>query len=344
MTDSGMHVRPLRIRDFLRMSSLRTDAVMPAHERGLFARGVPDAVLSALPITRRERRSLVAYDDRTVAGSIDLVDDPVNHRWVVSRVRTSKHIPDADDGSYGLRSRVWQELVAEAIRSAGAAGAKRLHAVLDDDSPLIETLQETGFTAYAHDRVMAIPLPIHTDPTGVTRRQESSDVWAVHHLYHQVTPRPVQYAEAFTSNYWGRIMPGHARMRAYVIEDGLEVVAHCRVVLTRQGPALYPMVHPGSRELIVPLIADVVADLEPAPEKPLYLVIPDYLQEYATALEEFDVRETGCHTRLVKYTVVARRMQMRSLEEIGSEVVEHAPAGTATLTYAPARESKRDTH
>jgi hypothetical protein len=334
VSESGIQVRPLRIRDFLRLTSLRTDAVMPAHERGLFARSVPDAVLSALPITRRERSTLVAFIDGKVAGAIDLVDDPVNHRWVLSRVRTSQHFPGPAGEEEFSRPRVWHELIAQAVRSAGAAGAKRIHAILDEDSPVIEQLEETGFSAYAQDHVLVLEKPRSMEPPGVTRRQEPSDVWAIHHLYHQVTPRPVQYAEALTSNYWGRIMPGQAWMSAYVIEDGLEVVAHCRVVRTRQGPALYPMVHTDSRELLRPLLADVVAHLEPPAHKPLYVVIPDYLQEYSAALEPIGVIEAGRHTRLVKYTTVARRMQLRSLAEISGEITEHVPAGSATLTYS----------
>jgi hypothetical protein len=344
VTESGIHVRPLRIRDFLRLSSLRTDAVMPDHERGLFARGVPDAVLSALPITRRERRALIAFDDHQVAGSIDLVDDPVNHRWVLSRIRTSAVSGASDAEEMAEREYIWQALIEQAVKSAGAAGAKRIHAILDDDSPVIDALLKVGFTSYARDRVLELAPLSEIESNEVVRRQEPSDVWAVHHLYHQVTPRPVQYAEALTSNYWGRIMPGQARMRAYVIEDGLEIVAHCRVVKTRQGSVLYPMVHQDSRELIVPLIADVIAELGTSSNRSLLLVIPDYLQDYASRLERFGVREIGCHQRLVKYTTVARRMQLRTLEEIGSEVTEHAPAGSATLTYAPAVESNQDTH
>lgn len=343
MSGTGMHVRPLRIRDFLRLTSLRTDAGLPAHERGLFARSVPDAVLSALPVTRRERRTLVACVDGQVAGAIDLVDDPVNHRWVLSRIRTGKHLSDTQDEVDSFRPRVWQELIAQAVRSAGEAGAKRIHAILEDGSPVIEQLEETGFSAYAQDKVMTLELPFPDGSHGITRRQEPSDVWAIHHLYHQVTPMPVQYAEALTSNYWGRIMPGQASMKGYVIEDGLEIVAHCRVVRTRQGPALYPMVHTNSRHLIVPLLSDVVADLEPSPHKPLYVVVPDYLQEYSTALVPLGVSEAGRHTRLVKYTTVARRMQLRSLEEISSEVTEHVPAGSATLTYAERGHSRQCT-
>jgi hypothetical protein len=338
VTASGIQVRPIRIRDLVRLRSMRTDALMPDQPHGPLGPRMPD-VRSAMPVTRRGRKSFVAVADGSVAGVIDLVSDPPNHRWVLSRMLTSRFLDN--DRSGGSREMVWRELVLEAIRAAGSARAKRIHAVLPEESQVIPAVVSTGFTEYAHDTVLsAAPAP-ELKPAGVVRRQDPSDVWAIHQLYHQVTPRPVQYAEALTSNFWSRVVPGKHVVRGYVVEDGLEVVAHCRVAEGCDGPVLHVMVHPDALDLIAPVIRDVVVDLHASPRKRISVVVPDYLQEYISILETLGFAETGRQTRLVKYTVVAQRMQFRSVEELANEVPERVAAGTPTLSYAPSGEPRK---
>lgn len=338
MSASGIQVRPIRLRDLARLRSMRTDALMPDQSHGPLGQRLADP-WSAIPGSRRSRRSFVAYLDGRAVGLVDLIADPVNHRWVLSRLLTCRQIPA---GSFpGDRESIWRELTLQSIRAAGAARAKRIHAILDEDSPVIPALHSTGFTDYAQDTVlMAHPLP-EIAATGVVRRQDPSDVWAIHQLYHSVTPRPVQYAEALTSNFWSRVVPGQQPARCYVVEDGLEVVAHCRVTFGLFGPVLHAMTRADSLEMLVPVVQDVVNDLGSSGGRQLSVVVPDYLQEYIAPLESLGFSYERRQTRMVKYTVVARRVQFSGVEEFAREVPERVAAGTPSLYYVPPIENRR---
>jgi hypothetical protein len=335
---TGIQVRPIRIRDLIRLRSMRTDASVPDQPHGPFGDGLADP-WSAIPVSRRARRSFVAFLDGRPVGLVDLVADPSNHRWVLSRILTCHQLPDGEFSQW--REDIWRELVLQAIRAAGAARAKRIHAVLEENSPVLHAVRSTGFTEYAQDTVLVMhSLPEH-GPAGIVRRQDPSDVWAVHQLYHQVTPRPVQYAEALTSNFWSRFVPGQPTARSYVVEDGLEIVGHCRVTSGCEGPILHAMVHPDSLQTLTPLIRDVVHDLRPQGKHVIAVVVPDYLQEYIDPLESLGFEWSGRQTRLVKYTVVSRQAQVRAVEELAREVPERVAAGTPTLSYAPTGDSER---
>lgn len=306
---------------------MRADLVAPDLSPSRLGQRIADP-LSALPVSRRVRKSFVASMNGEPVGLIDLISDPQNHRWVISRIATSRSLYGEHDSA---RDAVWRELAIQAIRSAGAARAKRVHATVPDGCPVAECLEETGFSAYAQDTVlMAHRLPSEKR-TGVARRQEPSDVWSIHQLYHSVTPRSVQYAEALTSNFWDTVLPGQAPARAYVIEDGFEIVAHCRVTGISGRPVLHVMVQQDAMEMLEPLVADVLADISRGSKEEVTLIVPDYLQEYLTPLRHLGFEQAGRQTRYVKYTVVPRRMHVRGLEELAREVPERAVAGTPTL-------------
>lgn len=341
MTASGINVRPIRFRDLMRLHSMRTDALMPDQKHGPLGQRMADP-RSVMPFSRRGRKSFVAIADGQVAGLIDLISDPANHRWILSRMLTSRHVAAERDGH--LRDMVWRELALQAIRAAGAARAKRIHAILNDDSAVISSLLSTGFSEYARDTVLTLKNPTVVQEAGLVRRQEPSDVWAIHQLYHQVTPKPVQYAEALTSNYWSRTVPSQPPARGYVVEDGLEIIAHCRVTRGSDGPVIHLMVHPETLGLIEPVMQDVLADIGPNYGRTYSVVVPDYLQEYVSNLESIGFTVNGRQTRMVKYTVVAQRMQLRSVEEMAKEVPERVAAGSPTLSYARPGSRKNVTH
>lgn len=334
-----VQVRPIRIRDLVRLRSMRTDALLPDQAQGSLGNRMPDP-WSVIPVSRRSRRSFVACIDGQTVGLIDLLTDPPNHRWILSRMLTSVQLHE-DGANATDREVVWRELAIQSIRAAGAARAKRIHAMLEDDSAVIPVLQSVGFSEYAHDTLLVAENITDQSPAGIARRQEPSDVWAIHQLYHQVTPRPVQYAEALTSNFWSSISPGQPTSRGYVVEDGLEIIAHCRVTRGCDGPVLHLMVHPEADGLLIPLVRDVVQDVGQHGKATIGVIIPDYLQEYIDPLESIGFAQRGRQSRLVKYTVVARRMQFRGVEEFAQEVPERVAAGTPTLSYAPPGKSER---
>lgn len=307
---------------------MRTEALSLDQPLGRVGQRIADP-LSALPFSNRRRRTFVAISNGRPVGIAEVRIDPANHRWVLTRLAANRQ--QAFDDAWS-RDSIWQRLIVYAIRAAGYAQAKRMHAAFPEASTLVPVLKEIGFSQYARESVLlAQQLPI--DGGGITRRQEPSDTWSIHQLYHSVTPRPVQYAEALTSNYWETRAPSTGVTRGYVIEDGYEIIAYCRVVSGGGRHVMNVMVRPDALDLLDTLVADVVDDLAPARGDEVVVSVPDYLQEYVTRLERLGFQTAGRQLRMVKYTVVPQRLQLSSIEELAKSVPKRAVAGTPILQF-----------
>jgi hypothetical protein len=327
---TAITVRSIRLRDLPRLRGIRCEMETLDPPLGRVERWVADP-LAALPVVRRSHKTLVAFDHTRPISVLDLRADPSNHRWIVARMSSSRPGTDADAHTMEMAR---QELLVHAVRAAGAARAKRIHAAVRESSPTMTALTEVGFAKYATDSVMvARRLPTGAGK-GLVRRQEASDVWSVHQLYHSVTPRPVQYAEALTSNYWDNTRPGVGPARGYVIDNGFEIAAHCRVASSAGRHVMSIMVHPGALDLIDTLVPDVISDTVRNRSDEVIMTVPGYLQEYQSRLSELGFDEVATQVRLVKYTVVPRRMQLRAVEELARELPERVAAGTPTYFVA----------
>lgn len=334
---TGITVRPIRLHDLFRLRGVRAEAESLDQPLGRVSQRIADPK-AALPVSCRAHKAFVALTDGSPAAVVDLRADPANHRWILTRVATSRHSTDVDDHR---REMIWRELLIHSIRAAGAARAKRIHAAFSESSPVIPALLDTGFSMYARETVlMARRLPSGVGD-GMTRQQESSDVWSIHQLYHSVTPRPVQYAEALTSNFWDGAVPGLVSARGYVIESGFEIAAHCRVTSVAGRHIMNAMVHPDARDLLKPLLSDVIDDIAPARADQIVICVPDYLQEYIAPLEELGFESIDRQCRTVKYTVVPRRIPAHSVEQRARELPERVAAGTPTF-YLAGEQSPRD--
>jgi hypothetical protein len=326
---SVIDVRSIRAQDLLRLPTVRTRAASLDQSPGVLGHKMIDP-RSVFPFSNREHKSFVAFKDGRAVGLADLLADARNHRWVLTRVALSK---SADQLSETDQSRIWEALLTHAIRAAGASRATRIHATFPECSIIVPALQDTGFTVYARETLlMARGVPLADGSETDARRQESTDAWSVHQLYHSVTPRPVQYAEALTSNFWDAGIPSPVPARGYVIEHGFEIVAYCRVVSADQRHMLQPIVETHGLDLLTTLVRDVLADISPMSDESVFVSVPDYLQEYLEPLEALGFEPAGRQLRMVKYTVVPRRMQLRALDQIAKELPERAVAGTSTFS------------
>lgn len=333
---AAIHVRAMRIQDLVRLRSVRTEAASLHYPIGAFSRRIIDP-RAIIPFSRREHKSYVAQLDGRPVGLADFLADSANHRWILTRVALARHTEWLDDA---LRDQVWRELLVHAIRAAGASRANRIHASFPESAVIVPALQETGFTVYARESVLVVrQLPSSIAEEGVTRRQEPTDAWSVHQLYHAVTPRPIQYAEALTSNFWDTGVSSIVPTRGYVVEHGFEVAGYCRVVSSGNRHVLQPMVERNGLDLLEPLLRDVLSDLSPSSGESVIISVPDYLQEYLPTVESLGFEPLGRQLRMVKYTVVPRRMQLRSVERLAQELPERAVAGTPSFYTAGGHDS-----
>lgn len=226
-------------------------------------------------------------------------------------------------------------LLEHAIAESGQCGARRLMARSEVDSPLSGALRATGFTAFAHESVFASPVVPIGESSRSVRFQENSDVWGIHQLYLQTTPRDVQNAEAFTSHVWDADFEGRSR-RGWLISEGNGPVVYARVQTTRKLHKLDAMFRPDAYHRLPTLLDSVFAVLRNESPRPIFVSVRGYQQEMEATLAEFGLEPEAEQLMMVRYTTVPASARP-------AEVFELLPATERSTRRVPSF-YVRDTH
>ena len=192
-------------------------------------------------------------------------------------------------------------LLEHAIGQAGCCGARRIMARSQIDSAVTGTLRATGFSAYAHEYVYALPAVPAGEINRSVRIQENSDVWGIHQLYIQTTPRDVQNAEALTSHEWDVDLEGRTR-RGWLIVSEAGPIAYVRVRTSRKLHQLDSMFLPEARQVLAMLFGTVFAALGNESPRPLYVSVRGYQQELASILTSAGFELEADQLMMVRYT------------------------------------------
>lgn len=326
-------VRPIGIRDLTGFRSLRRVPLClgygsaPVSQTGA-------GVLASLPVTRRYWCGYVATVDHQVRGAVELQPEPRDYRWVVAALAAGSEF-EADSPTPLVE--MWEALLIAAIRAAGAAGAKRLHACAPLEGPALEALLHANFTVYAHQTtLLAHGLHAGAEGGAVIREQEPSDAWAVQQLYQRATPQPVQFAEAFTTNHWdaGRRAPW--RTRAFLVEREQQVVAYCRVTSRGNRHIVDALALPDAVAVLRELVPQALARSGAGTSDELWVNVPDYHSHYISHLEAVGFAVVGRQARMVRYTAVPARSRVTRALHLVPEVGEPLTARFPTYTSAKA--------
>lgn len=324
-----LSVRPIGIRDIASLRHLQSVHVSLAAQQALMYHLGAD-VLAAFPMGRRYWRAYVATVNSEVRALVELQPEPRDFRWQVTRLAAG--VPDRD-ASIDVVD-LWTELLAQAVRAAGGSGAKRLHAVSPLDGPAYEALRRATFTAYAQQTaLLAHGLHPHDRDQISLREQEPSDAWSIHQLYHLATPRPIQYAEAFTSNHWDTGRRAGWRIRGFLAERGHEVTAYCRVTSRGRRHVVDVLTLPGEARLVRAIVPQAVARVGDWRRDAIWIAAPDYFSDQVSHLESLGFTPVERQTRMVRYTAVEVRARHRSLHLV-PEVAERLPARVPTYSVA----------
>ncbi|MDI3341083.1 MAG: hypothetical protein QJR03_11200 [Sphaerobacter sp.] len=312
-------VRPIGIRD---LTSFRTLQRLPLC---LGYGGVPVSqtsagVLASLPLTRRYWRGYIASVDGEVCAAVELQPEPRDFRWVVATL-AARALPGADAPE--LLVPVWEQLLLAAIRAAGADGARRLHACPPIDGPAIEAFQGAHFITYAYQTTLLAQRLRPAPPGGLrVREQEPSDAWAIHQLYHQATPPPIQYAEAFTSNHWDAGRRAAPRVRGFLLERDHQVVAYCRVTARGHRHVVEVLTLPGQAALLRELVPQALSRAGVGADDEIWVGVPDYHGEYVAHLEAIGFTVVGRQARMVRHTVGMARSRLALALHLGPDMGE----------------------
>ncbi len=299
---------------------------------------VPDLagqVLATLPANLRQGRVYVALVDGELCAYMVFRPQASRYRWDVLAVAAGSPRLDATDD---VCIELWSALLEYAIKHAGEAGAKRLFATAPDEGAAFASLRSAGFERYAQFMILAGTRP--SGPVGLPegmREQDDSDVWSIHQLYHHVTPRAVQFAEALTSTVWelpqrnllARLTGMPPKAKAFVLDTRDGVQAYCAINVRRGGAMARLMISQDYRALAVPFVLAAASEAGVAPDCRLRVLVPGYASELVSGFLDAGFELEHERTAMVRHTTAPALIHAR-LTPILVEAGERVPRGVPT--------------
>jgi hypothetical protein len=168
------------------------------------------------------------------------------------------------------------------------------------------------------------------------REREPSDTWSIHHLYHLTTPRPVQYAEALTSNHWDSRRGLNSRTRGFVIDDKDGLAGFCQIGGRGSQVTFELLILPGKLHMLAPLIGQAMKLAKLPPDAPIWVAVPEYHLEQVPALETLGFAVVGRLASMVRYTMAPACDQQSRWANVVADVIERLPARAPVVTrYVP---------
>lgn len=195
-------------------------------------------------------------------------------------------------------------LIEHAISEAGWCGARRIMARSESGSELTTLLRNVGFSAFGHEIVFVATESPGGEPNREVRTQLSSDVWSIHQLYLQTTPRDVQNAEALTSHEWDVELEGRS-VRGWFMTTAGTTTAFLRVRTSRRYHRLDAMFVPGSGSQMGTLFDHVFAILQNESPRPIYVGMRGYQQELESVLVRAELLAEVDQMMMVRYTTAS---------------------------------------
>jgi hypothetical protein len=234
---------------------------------------------------------------------------------------------------------MWFRLLEAHVAHSARHQIQRLYATQSDaTADLSEIFRQSGYTPYVRQIVLRLDGPDWDQGTRIASMhpQGRHDVWGVHQLYGQITPRPVQLAEARAARDW--MIPLQApwlgvKQRAWVHSHHTQVVAALRVSSGRDAHMMQLLIDPHAREQATDVLRFGISQI--ADTLPIWLVLRDYQEELMWAAQDLGFQPIDEQLRWVRHNVsFIRRSAI-------ARVLEAHDAGTPVPTIVPASEQAR---
>ena len=294
-----------------------------------------------LPFRRDRVRTYVAFGDRAPYAFVQARSRPAEQKWDILHLGAAGAGAAAD-----RRTELWTALLDYTTIAAGRRGVKRLYAKLPalPETDAAAALRAAGYGRYGEERVFLLHgqgerswargrgdgAADGTAPPGpaggaeaepavevAPRPQRPDDTWALHQLYNWTAPKPVQHAEAFTSDRWelprGRPWRGGGGMRewGFIVERGHEIAVYCRVSRRGRRARLEFVFDPQRREWLAPTLRAVLRWLAPGQGDRVYCTAREFQEELVAPLEAHGFAPLGAQELFVRYTTVSVRSPAR---------------------------------
>lgn len=333
---SELSCRRLRVRDirFLVASARQVHLDQPD---SLLSSGGPlsTGLRSLGPLRRNKPATSLAFLGDRFAGYVQFDERGPDRHWIATSVGLT-------GGPLDDRL-VLDRLLEYSVVRAGMRSVKRLFARVPRSSTVYDAFLACGFEPYMDESIHLLDRIANRESVGVgIRDQEPADTWAVHKLYHAALPTHMQYAEAWTSHRWDMAAAKGARKiwRAYVMEDGYQVVAYAGVRCSGSSAVIESMYLTDRTQCVRPFVCGVLARIaEDGGPTRVYATAGGYQQELRTVLDDQGFQNIGTQELMIKYTtakVVARSINASA--GLPSDVLERVPKQVPTYLNRPVRE------
>lgn len=301
-------VRQMGVRDIVRLRNVRqhrVDVARPGeHESGFHE--LQRQVSGGLPAWTGSTVGVVAQVDGELCGYALFERDDQHYAWNVLVLGAGS---DRVEATESVSLELWTAMLEFGIKEAGRYGMRRLSAMPPEDSLAQTALQRTGFVAYSRMFVLRGELEASEGRHHRLREQHQSDIWSIHQIYIHSTPRPVQFAEARTSDWWDTRSAGPFPRSAtkeigFVLDapDGIDF--YCRI--TRHAvPVATFMIEPDVEENALDLVREAVtsANLD---GRLIEVVVAAYQQEHLADFLGAGLRLEDERVAMVCHTTVHR--------------------------------------
>lgn len=343
-----MVIRALAMRDLPGLVRMRHGGVrldLPETLLGAYTplKGVAQGRWSLL---RRPRvRTYVAAAGGAPVAFIQTRDRPGGQKWDILHLGA---VSEAT-GAGTRRAELWTALLDYTTAAAGRRGVQRLYAKLPDGAEAGDAFHAAGYAQYGEETVYLLqgrpgadtawPDADVADAGLALRPQTPGDTWALHQLYTWTTPKPVQHAEAHTSQHWDLPLRGLRGERewGFVVERGHEIVLYCRVDRQGRRSRLAFVFDPQRRDVLGPTIDAMLRWLAPEPDERVYCTVREFQGELGSALETRGFEPQGLQSLLVRYTTVS----LRALTQQAWPTLEKVRAGARVPVHLLGRRKVR---
>lgn len=286
-------IRPFELRDFPILHRYRRE--------GLFLDGIrtltwgrtlvpAGAMLSPLASTAGVFTTLCFEDEQPARPLLA----QVAHLHASPLARFTFLAPDSAVDSPALPS-----LVESLIATIGERGAHNLVAEVDEDTHSFEAMRRAGFSIYSHQRIWRFTsVPSMETLQTPWCRTASRDEINVRLLYNGLVPAFVQQVEP---DPWERL-----RGRVYYRDSDL--LAFADLAHGPRGVWVQPFVHPETEELVV-RFAELIQEIRPRPNRPVYFCVRAYQAWIEQALEDLGAEASPRQAVMVRRLAVTNKVR-----------------------------------
>ena len=255
----------------------------------------PLALLNYLDLTRGSYTGIASSNDDDTAIIGQMVYTPGERSAQIAFL-----LPGDD-----LDQPALPDLVESMAIQAGSWGAGNLLAEIEESSPALDPVRNSGFNVYGWQTIWQMPVLSGSSHTNLWHFASPADEIHTRTLYQQLVPLLVQAAEPFSPRKGPRL----------VFRQNDEILAYAEAFSGPQGVYIQPVIHPAVRD-VEPLLAGLVAQLPALAGRPVYLAVRAYQAWLESTLQHLNCQPAPRQALLVKHLAILQRIPLLARKSV----------------------------